>query len=74
MGGHEGTGCGRMSMQKLPPRVTGWWLTVEGEALDGGVVPIESFPDQKLASGHHGDSWTNKPAKCDDRVSPLSPY
>ena len=34
---------------------------------------IESFPDQKLASGHHGDSWTNKPAKHDDRVSPLSP-
>ena len=35
---------------------------------------IESFPDQKLASGHHGDSWTNKPAKHDDRVSPLSPH
>ena len=33
---------------------------------------IESFPDQKLASCHHGDSWTNKPAKHDDRVSPLS--
>ena len=33
--------------------------------------PIESFPDQKLVSGHHGDSWTNKLAKRDDRGLPL---
>ena len=32
---------------------------------------LESFPDQKLDSGHHGDSWTNKLAKRDNRVSPL---
>ena len=36
-------------------------------------IRIESFPDQKLASGYHRDSWTNKAAKCDNRVSPLSP-
>ena len=27
-----------------------------------------------MASGHHGDSWTNKPAMRDDRVSPLSDH
>ena len=41
---------------------------------DFEILDIESFPDQKLASGHHGDSWRNKPAKRDDRVSPLSPH
>ena len=35
------------------------------------VGSIECFSDQKLASGHNVDSWTNKPAKCDDRVPPL---
>ena len=34
-------------------------------------LEIVSFPDQKLASGHLGDSWTIKPAKRDNRVSPL---
>ena len=28
------------------------------------------FQINSLASGHHGDSWTNKPAKHDDRVPP----
>ena len=37
-------------------------------------LTIESFPDQKLASGHHGDSWTNRPAMRDDRVSPFSDH
>ena len=27
-----------------------------------------------MDSGHHGDSWTNKPAMHDDRVSPLSDH
>ena len=38
----------------------------------GSLAPIESFQTNWLASGHHGDSWTNKPTKPDNRVSPLS--
>ena len=39
------------------------WLPLNGNHFK--MAPnicgqIESFPDQKLASGHHGDSWTNK--------------
>ena len=37
------------------------------------TLEIEFFSDQKLGSGHLGDSWTNKSAEHDDRVSPLSP-
>ena len=50
--------------------ITGW--SYHGVRIESDT--IESFPDQELASGHHGDSWTNKPAKHDDRVSPLSPH
>ena len=32
------------------------------------------FQTSSMASGHHGDSWTNKPAMCDDRVSSLSDH
>ena len=27
-----------------------------------------------MASGHHGDSWTKKPAMRDDKVSPLTDH
>ena len=32
------------------------------------------FQTSSMAGGHHGDSWTNKPAMRDDRVSPLSDH
>ena len=32
------------------------------------------FQTSSMASGHHGDSWTNKPAMRDDWVSPLSDH
>ena len=38
------------------------------------LVPAELFQTSSMASGHHGDSWTNKPAMRDDRVSPLSDH
>ena len=49
-------------------------LLIQSDCSDIPVTPIESFPDQKLGSSHHGDSWTNKPTKRDDRVPPLSPH
>ena len=51
-------------------------LSEKGSIIDliRGRPIIESFPDQKLVSGHHGDSWKNKLAKHDDRVSPLSQH
>ena len=36
------------------------------------MKPNSLFQTSSMATGHHGDSWTNKPAMRDDRVSPLS--
>ena len=37
-------------------------------------VQLSLFQTSSMASGHHGDSWTNKPAMCDDLVSLLSDH
>ena len=46
------------------------------EGWGGGGRPglYSLFQTSSKASGHHGDSWTNKPAMRDDRVSPLSDH
>ena len=41
---------------------------------DNALLYESLFQTSSMASGHHGDTRTNKPAMCDDRVSPLSDH
>ena len=42
--------------------------------MDKVICTSPLFQTSSPACGHHGDIWTNKPAKHGNRVSPLSPH
>ena len=49
-------------------------LVLLGSGIHLTDVSNSLFQTSSMASGHHGDSWTNKPAMRDSRVFPLSDH